>query len=79
MVISLLKTEEQIARTQLLITKERLITGFDIIEMGANPKKQGKLIGKVLEYIDDEILEGNINTREIALEKVAEKLLELNI
>ncbi len=75
----IIENEEQIKRTQLLITKGRLITGFDIIEMGVNPKKQGKLIGQVLEYIDDEILEGNINDREQALYKAAEKVLELNI
>lgn len=68
----IIENEDQIKRTQVLITKERLITGFDIIEMGINPKKQGKLIGKILESVEDDILEGNIKTREGALEKALE-------
>jgi putative nucleotidyltransferase with HDIG domain len=68
----IIENEEQIKQTQILITKERLITGFDIIEMGINPKKQGKLIGNILESVEDEILEGKIKTREKALEKALE-------
>ncbi len=64
--------EEEIKKTHTLITKERLITGFDIIDMGLSPKKQGKLIGKILEIIDDEILESKIKTREEALERALE-------
>jgi hypothetical protein len=40
--------------------------------MGINPKKQGKLIGSILESVEDEILEGKIKTREEALEKALE-------
>lgn len=71
----IIENEEQIKKTQILITKERLITGFDIIDMGINPKKQGKLIGKILEIIDDNILEGKISTRENALH-FAKELIE---
>ncbi len=72
----IIEHEDEIEKTQILITKERLITGFDIIDMGINPKKQGKLIGKILEQVDDEILEGNIRTREEALEKALELIGE---
>jgi putative nucleotidyltransferase with HDIG domain len=68
----IIENEEQIKETKILITKERLITGFDIIDMGINPKKQGKLIGSILESVEDEILEGKIKTREEALEKALE-------
>lgn len=71
----IIENEEQIKKTQILITKERLITGFDIINMGINPKKQGKLIGSILETIDDEILEGKIKTREEALVKALELVI----
>ncbi len=64
--------EDEIKKAHILITKERLITGFDIMNMGINPKKQGKLIGKILEAVDDEILEGSIKTREDALAKARE-------
>lgn len=67
--------EDEIKKTKILITEERLITGFDIINMGINPKKQGKLIGKILEIVDDEIIEGNIKTREEALAKALELVL----
>lgn len=73
----IIQNEEQIKQTQILITKERLITGFDIINMGIDPKKQGKLIGKILEAVDDEILEGKIKTREEALEKSLELVSEI--
>lgn len=72
----IIENEEQIKKMNILITKERLITGFDIIDMGINPKTQGKLIGKILETVDDDILEGNIKTREEALEKVLELIIE---
>ncbi len=68
----IIENEEQIKETKILITKDRLITGFDIIEMGINPKKQGKLIGSILESVEDEILEGKIKSREEALEKALE-------
>lgn len=64
----IIENEEQIKRVHNLITKERLITGFDIINLGINPKKQGKLIGKILETIEDDIVVENIKTREDALE-----------
>ncbi len=71
----IIKNEEEIKKTNTLITKERLITGFDIINMGINPKKQGKLIGKIIETIEDEILEGKIKTREDALERAHELVI----
>ena len=46
--------------------------------MGISPKKQGKLIGQIIETIEDEILEGNIKTREEALEKAMELVIEEN-
>lgn len=45
--------------------EERLVTGVDIIDLGVKP---GKQIGTILETIEDEILEGSIQTREDALE-----------
>jgi putative nucleotidyltransferase with HDIG domain len=63
----IIENEEQIKRVQILITKERLITGFDIINLGINPKKHGKLIGLILDTIEDEILEERIKTRKNAL------------
>lgn len=51
--------------------KERLVTGVDIIELGIKP---GKQIGAILEAIEDEILEGNLQTREDALE-LAKRLI----
>ena len=74
----IIENEEQIKRVQTLITTERLITGFDIIDMGINPKKQGKLIGKIIEMIEDDILEGKIQTREDALSKALELVIEYN-
>ncbi len=71
----IIENEEQIKKTQILITKERLITGFDIIDLGVNPKKYGKLIGMILETIEDDILEERIKTREDAL-KSAKRLVE---
>jgi len=71
----IIENEDQIKKTQILITKERLITGFDIINLGVNPKKYGKLIGMILDTIEDEILEERIKTREDAL-KFAEGLVK---
>lgn len=71
----IIENEEQIKKTQILITKERLITGFDIIDLGVNPKKHGKLIGMILDTIDDDILEEKIKTRDEAL-KSAKGLIE---
>lgn len=51
--------------------KERLVTGVDIIELGIKP---GKQIGTILEVIEDEVLEGNIQTRQDALE-LAKRLI----
>lgn len=65
----IIENEEQIKETKVLITTERLITGFDIIEMGVNPKKYGKVIGSILEAVEDKIIERKITTREAALEK----------
>ena len=72
----IIENEEQIKETKILITKERLITGFDIINMGINPKKQGKLIGAILEIVEDRIIERKIKTREEALEKALELVNE---
>jgi putative nucleotidyltransferase with HDIG domain len=71
----IIENEEQIKRVQVLITKERLITGFDIIKLGVNPKKHGKLIGMILDTIEDEILEERIKTRESA-SKLAKGLIQ---
>lgn len=54
--------------------KERLITGVDILGLGIKP---GKQIGTILEAIEDEVLEGNIQTREDALE-LAKRLVAEN-
>lgn len=72
----IIENEEQIKETKILITKERLITGFDIIEMGVNPKKYGKVIGIILEAVEDKIIERKITTREAALEKALELVSE---
>jgi len=69
--------EEQIKRAKVLITEERLITGFDIIKMGITPKKQGKLIGKIMEIVEDEIIEKRIKTREEALARATELVSEM--
>ena len=68
----IIENEDQIKETKILITKERLITGFDIIEMGVNPKKYGKVIGAILEAVEDKIIERKITTREAALENALE-------
>lgn len=54
------------------VLKEKLVNGYDIIALGVDAKTQGILIGQILEKIEDEIIEGNINTKEEALKRVEE-------
>lgn len=61
----IIEYEEELKKKPTIVKKERLITGFDIINLGIKP---GKMIGDILEAIEDEILEDNITTREEALE-----------
>jgi hypothetical protein len=75
----IIENEEQIKRVQILITKERLITGFDIIKLGVNPKKYGKLIGLILDTIEDDILEERIKTRKKALIFAQELIEQLKV
>jgi len=52
---------------------EKLITGYDLIEMGLEP---GPIFSKILQEIDDLRAEGSIETREEALEAVKRLLRE---
>jgi len=48
------------------ILKQKLINGFDIMNLGVSPK-EGIKIGQILEKVNDAIIEENINTKEEAL------------
>ncbi len=52
--------------------KERLVTGYDLINMGLEPSP---IFKKILEEIDDLFAEGIIKTREDALKYIEEKWL----
>lgn len=58
------------------VLKEKLINGYDVIKSGVSPK-QGILIGQILEKVNDEIVEGKINTRDEALNYI-QKLIKVN-
>jgi len=45
---------------------QKLINGYDIIELGVSPK-EGIKIGQILEKVNDAVIEGIVNTKEEAL------------
>lgn len=57
------------------VIKEKLINGYDVMNLGVS-EKQGILIGQILEKVNDEIVEGRINTREEALYYIKELIKE---
>lgn len=59
------------------ILKEKLINGYDVMNRGLS-SKQGILIGKILEKINDEIIEGHIDNRDDALKRIDELILVNN-
>lgn len=69
--------EYEIELKERPILKEKLVNGYDVINSGVNPK-QGILIGNILEKINDEIIEGTINSREEALKRIKELVLVNN-
>ena len=52
-----------------------LITGHDLIAMGLKP---GPLFKNILTKIEDEQLEGNLNTKEAAIEMVKALIYQIN-
>ncbi len=50
---------------------QKLINGYDVMNLGLT-KKDGVKIGKILELVNDAVIEGKINSREEALEFVKE-------
>ncbi len=69
--------EYEIELKERPILKEKLVNGYDVINAGISPK-QGILIGNILEKINDEIIEGTINSREEALKRIKELVLVNN-
>ncbi len=59
------------------VLKEKLVNGYDVINVGVSPK-QGILIGQILEKINDEIIDGTINNREEALKRIGELIIVNN-
>lgn len=49
------------------VLKQKLVNGFDIMNLGVS-KKEGIKVGKILEQVNDAVIEGFINTKEEALE-----------
>jgi tRNA nucleotidyltransferase/poly(A) polymerase len=53
------------------IPEVRLITGFDLIQLGVKP---GPVFAEILTSVEDEILEGKIRTKEKALEEAVKQI-----
>ena len=56
------------------VLKQKLIDGYDIMNLGLT-KKDGIVIGHILERINEEVIEGRINTKEEACQ-YAKKLVD---
>jgi len=55
--------------------KVRLVTGFDVMQLGV---KEGIQVGKLLTAVEDEIIEGKITTRDEAINWLKKAIDELN-